>query len=184
MKVIFKKEDLVKALDIVQRAAQNKVTSNTNNGIYIKAAGSTAEFQANDYSIAIKTSCSASVEEEGDIVTASPQLPVMIRLLPGSEVIMEQKKGEGFVTFRSERAVYHFPIRNPDDFPMVEVMENADGASVKAKVLSEMVNLTQYAAATDRQKPFFTGILFEIRGNSFAMAATNTHRLAAKESTL
>lgn len=184
MKVIFKKEDLVKALDIVQRAAQNKVTSNTNNGIYIKAAGSTAEFQANDYSISIKTSCSASVEEEGDIVTASPQLPVMIRLLPGSEVIMEQKKGEGFVTFRSERAVYHFPIRNPDDFPMVEVMENADGASVKAKVLSEMVNLTQYAAATDRQKPFFTGILFEIRGNSFAMAATNTHRLAAKESTL
>ena len=73
MKVIFKKEDLVKALDIVQRAAQNKVTSNTNNGIYIKAAGSTAEFQANDYSIAIKTSCSASVEEEGDIVTASPR---------------------------------------------------------------------------------------------------------------
>ena len=33
MKVIFNKSDLIGALDRVQRAAQTKVTSNTNNGI-------------------------------------------------------------------------------------------------------------------------------------------------------
>ena len=35
MKIIFQKDDLARALDLVQRAAQNKITSNTNNGIYI-----------------------------------------------------------------------------------------------------------------------------------------------------
>ncbi len=184
MKIIFQKDDLARALDLVQRAAQNKITSNTNNGIYIHAADNLVEFQANDFSIAIKTTCPAITEEEGDIVVAAPQLPMMIRLLPAGEVTMEQNKGEGFVKFSAGNAVYHFPIRSADDFPMVETMENVGSCTVAASVLAEMVNLTQYAAATDKQKPFFTGILFEIRGSSFAMAATNTHRLAAKEVTL
>ena len=184
MKLIFQKDELSRALDMVSRAAQNKITSNTNNGIYIHAAGSSAEFQANDFSIAVKTSCPAVTEEEGEVVVAAPQLPMMIRLLPPGDVVMEQNQGEGFVKFSAGNAVYRFPIRSADDFPMVERMENTGSCTVSASVLSEMVNLTQYAAATDKQKPFFTGILFEIKGASFAMAATNTHRLAAKEVTL
>lgn len=49
MKIIFQKDDLARALDLVQRAAQNKITSNTNNGIYIHAADNLVEFQANDF---------------------------------------------------------------------------------------------------------------------------------------
>lgn len=184
MKVIFQKEDLSRALDTVSRAAQNKITSNTNNGIYISAADGEAEFQANDFSIQIKTSCPGVVSEMGDAVVAAPQLPAMIKLLPAGEVIMEQKKGDGYITFSAGNAEYRFPIRSVDDFPMVEPMQNTNHATVSTRVLADMVNLTQYAAATDKQKPFFTGILFEIKGPSFAMAATNTHRLAAKETTL
>lgn len=184
MKVIFQKDDLSRALDIVSRAAQNKITSNTNNGIYISATDGEAEFQANDFSIQIKTSCPGVVEEMGDTVVAAPQLPAMIKLLPPGEVTMEQKKEDGFITFTAGNAVYRFPIRSVDDFPMVETMQNTSHVTVDTDVLANMVNLTQYAAATDKQKPFFTGILFEIKGASFAMAATNTHRLAAKETTL
>lgn len=54
MKVIFNKSDLIGALDRVQRAAQTKVTSNTNNGIFISAAGGNILIQANDYTIGIK----------------------------------------------------------------------------------------------------------------------------------
>lgn len=181
MKAIFQKDALARALDIVSHAAQNKVTSNTNNGIFISANDGEVEFQGNDYSIAIKTSCPAAVEEMGDIVVAAPQLPSMIRLLPPGEVIMEQKKGEGFISFSAGNAVYRFPVRSSEDFPTVEMMQNPSTCTIAAETLSDMVNLTQYSAATDKQKPFFTGILFEIKGASFAMAATNTHRLAAKE---
>lgn len=184
MKIIFQKDELARALDTVSRAAQNKITSNTNNGIYIRAADASAEFQANDFSIAVKTVCPAIVEEGGELVVAAPQLPMMIRLLPAGEVTLEQNRSEGFVTFSAGNAVYRFPIRSTDDFPLVEAMENTSSCTVSAPVLADMVNLTQYAAATDKQKPFFTGILFEIKGSSFAMAATNTHRLAAKEITL
>lgn len=181
MKAIFQKDELSKALDAVSHAAQNKVSSNTNNGIYITLTDASAEFQGNDYSIAIKTKCPAAVEEKGDIVIAAPQLPSMIRLLPEGEVVMEQKKGEGFITFQAGNAVYRFPIRSSEDFPQVETMQASGHIHMDAALFSDMVNLTQFAAATDKQKPFFTGILFEIKDQNFAMAATNTHRLAAKE---
>lgn len=184
MKAIFQKDDLAKALDAVSHAAQNKVNSNTNNGIYISLQDASAEFQANDFSIAIKTSCPAAVEENGNIVVAAPQLPSMIRLLPPGEVEMEQKKGEGYLTFSAGNAVYRFPVRSPEDFPSVERMKNASSCTVAAGVFNEMVQDTQYAAAIDKQKPLFNGILFEIQDTSFVMAATNTHRLAVKETAL
>ena len=88
MKVRFDKNILSHALDMVQRAAQNKITSNTNNGILIISKDNKVTLQANDYTIGIKTTCDAIVEEEGDVVIASPQMPGMIRLLPGNEYSM------------------------------------------------------------------------------------------------
>lgn len=55
MKVTFQTQDLCHALERVQRAAQTKVTSNTNNGFFISAEDGKVEFQANDYSIGIRT---------------------------------------------------------------------------------------------------------------------------------
>ena len=37
MKITFQSQDLCRALEKVQRAAQTKVTSNTNNGFFISA---------------------------------------------------------------------------------------------------------------------------------------------------
>lgn len=65
MKVTFQTQDLCRALERVQRAAQTKVTSNTNNGFFISAEDGKVEFQANDYSIGIRTFCEADVEERG-----------------------------------------------------------------------------------------------------------------------
>lgn len=91
MKVIFNKSDLVSALDRVQRAAQTKVTSNTNNGFFISAAGGNILIQANDYTIGIKTSCPANIEEEGVTVIAAPQLQSTIRMMPAGDITMEKE---------------------------------------------------------------------------------------------
>lgn len=74
MRVIFDKTELSDAIDRVQRAAQAKITSNTNNGYFIATENGKVELQANDYTIGIKTSCPAMIEEEGIIVIAASQL--------------------------------------------------------------------------------------------------------------
>lgn len=184
MKVRFEKSQLSKALDTVQRAAQSKVTSNTNNGILISARDGLVTFEANDFSIGIKTSCIAEIEEPGDVVIAAPQMPAMIRLLPGDEVLMDKAPDENICHFKAGSAHYRFPTRDFDEFPPVTQMENATNCTIKCADFTELVNLTQFAAASEKQNPIFTGILFEIKDTVFSMAATNTHCLAAKDVTL
>lgn len=184
MKVRFDKNILSHALDMVQRAAQNKITSNTNNGILIIAKNNKVTLQANDYTIGIKTTCDAIVEEEGDVVIASPQMPGMIRLLPGNEVIMENDHRDTLCHFKAGSAHYRFPTRSYDDFPLVEEMDRVNVCKLRCSDFIETTRLVSYAAAAEKNNPVFNGIYFEIKGSVFAMAATNTHRLATKDMSL
>ena len=184
MKVIFNKSDICNALDRVQRAAQPKITSNTNNGFFISAVEGKILIQANDYSIGIKTSCPAIIEEEGIIVIAAPQLQSTLRMMPQGDIIMEKGDHESIVTFKSGSYVSKFPTRDQSEFPDVQEMDHINHCMVRTRDFTEMTNLISFAAASDKQKPIFSGILFEIKGSVFGMAATNTHRLAAKEVSL
>ena len=105
-------------------------------------------------------------------------------MMPSGDIVMEMGKGENTVSFKSGSYFSKFPIRNSQDFPEVEEMEHQNHAVIRCKDFADMVSLVQFAAATDKQKPFFTGVLFEIHDSLFAMAATNTHRLATKEISL
>lgn len=100
MKVTFQTQDLCHALERVQRAAQTKVTSNTNNGFFISAEDGKVEFQANDYSIGIRTFCEADVEERGSVLISAPHLLSTIKMMPSGPVVMEQKKAKVLFSLR------------------------------------------------------------------------------------
>ena len=184
MRVIFDKTELSDAIDRVQRAAQAKITSNTNNGYFIAAENGKVELQANDYTIGIKTSCPAMIEEEGIIVIAASQLQSTIRMMPAGDIVMEKKKEENMVSFTCGSYFARFPTRDINDFPEVKEMEHTNHATVSCQDFKEMTGQVSFATASDKQKPLFTGVLFEVDQYRFIMAATNTHRLAAKEITL
>ena len=184
MKVTFHSQDLSRALEKVQRAAQTKVTSNTNNGFFIACDGEKAEFQANDYSIGISTFCEASIEEKGIVVIAAPQLLSTIKMMPQGPVVMEQKKGETTVYFKAGQYTAKFPTRENEEFPTVSEIDHTYHAHIKCKDLMEIVNQVSFSASTDSKNPIFTGILCEITENTFTVVGTNSHRLAVKEITL
>ena len=184
MKVTFQTQDLCRALERVQRAAQTKVTSNTNNGFFISAEDGKVEFQANDYSIGIHTFCEADVEERGSVLISPPHLLSTIKMMPSGPVVMEQKKGESIVFFKAGQYNSHFPTRDTAEFPLVTEIDHAFHVNMKCKDFAEMVNLVSFAASTDAKNPIFTGILCDITENVFTMAATNSHRLAAREISL
>lgn len=109
MKVTFQTQDLCRALERVQRAAQTKVTSNTNNGFFISAEDGKVEFQANDYSIGIRTFCEADVEERGSVLISAPHLLSTIKMMPSGPVVMEQKKAKVLFSLRRVSIIPIFP---------------------------------------------------------------------------
>ncbi len=184
MKIIFEQAELAQALDIVYKAAQPKVTSNTNNGILFTTKENAVEIQANDYTLAIKTICPAQIEEEGAVVIAAPQLTGMIKLMPKGSIVFEKNNEQGLATFTGGKTVYRFPIRQTDEYPAVTPLESANSCVIESKILTDLINLTQFATAGDKEKPLFSGILFEMKDSVITLAATNTHQLATKEATL
>jgi len=184
MKVTFQTADLIRALDTVQRAAQVKVSSNTNNGFLITARDGFAEFQANDYSLGIKTKIPADVADEGTVVIAAPQLLSTVKMMPQQAVVMEQEKGQTQIALTAGSYKTNFPTRQASEFPEVREMENTFHAKMSGKDFCDMVSSVSFAASTDAKSPIFTGILCEIGGEMIAMAATNSHRLAARDATL
>lgn len=133
----------------------DKVTSNTNNGIFISAAGGNILIQANDYTIGIKTSCPADIEEEGVTVIAAPQLQSTIRMMPAGDVVMEKGDHENLVSFKSGTYLSKFPTREQVEFPDVQEMDHRNHCLVKCRDFADMVSLVSFAAANDKQKPIF-----------------------------
>lgn len=105
-------------------------------------------------------------------------------MMPSGPVVMEQKKGESIVFFKAGQYNSHFPTRDTAEFPLVTEIDHAFHVNMKCKDFAEMVNLVSFAASTDAKNPIFTGILCDITENIFTMAATNSHRLAAREISL
>ena len=157
MRVIFDKTELSDAIDRVQRAAQAKITSNTNNGYFIAAENGKVELQANDYTIGIKTSCPAMIEEEGIIVIAASQLQSTIRMMPAGDIVMEKKKEENMVSFTCGSYFARFPTRDINEFPEVKEMEHTNHATVSCQDFKEMTGQVSFATASDKQKPLFSG---------------------------
>lgn len=184
MNVIFSKKDLCYALEATQKAAQTKVTSNTNNGFLLIAKDNQVEFQANDFSIGIKTVIPAHVQEGGIVNILASSLLSTIRQMPTDTITMEMKDHETTVYFHSGTYKANFQTRNSQDFPSVSVLDKSHHIKVKSFDFQNMARLTTFAAATDKQQPLFTGVLFDIENSVFTMVATNTHRMAAKELSL
>lgn len=88
------------------------------------------------------------------------------------------------VSFTCGSYFARFPTRDINEFPEVKEMEHTNHATVSCQDFKEMTGQVSFATASDKQKPLSTGVLFEVDQYRFIMAATNTHRLAAKEITL
>lgn len=73
---------------------------------------------------------------------------------------------------------------HPDDFSLVEQIHDQDHVNIDSFAMKELIDLTNYAAATDEDRPVFTGALLEIKENEVTMVATDTHRMAVKKITI
>ena len=76
---------------------------------------------------------------------------------------------------------------HPDDFSLVEQIHDQDYVNMDSQAMKELIDLTNYAAASDDDRPVFAGALLEIKDandKEVTMVATDTHRMAVKKVTI
>jgi DNA polymerase III subunit beta len=184
LKTTVARDELIRQLAIVSRAASTRTTVQVLGGILLRAAGGRLELSATDMEISLRSSLEADAGSEGAVIVPGRLLVDIARSLPGEEVVIEHRAGEGIVEITSGAAVYRVHTYNAEDFPRLPDVAGTEMVSIDADALLETSAKVSRAASRDESRPVLTGILVRFEGENLVMAATDSYRLAVKETSL
>lgn len=184
MHITFPKANLQKAINVLQKVSQNKTSSNLPGAIYMTTKNGQVELQGNDFELGIRLTIDGDIKEPGTLVVGSRYFQELIRKLPGDTIELYKPEDGNSLTITSGSSEFNLVTLHPYDFSLVEQIHDQDHVNIDSFAMKELIDLTNYAAATDEDRPVFTGALLEIKENEVTMVATDTHRMAVKKITI
>ena len=181
LRITASKDELVQALGVVARAVSTRTSVQILSGILLEAQGSELRLAATDMELSLRATVPAQIEGDGAIVLPGKTLADIARLLPSDDVAIEHKPSESVVHITSGTASYTLHMYNPEDFPRLPELDAVETFSVDRELLLETIHRVARAASRDESRPVLTGILVSFVGGKVVMAATDSYRLAVKE---
>src|SRR3569833_1560308 len=181
VKISVSKDELVRALRVVSRAVSTRTSVQILSGILLEAAGSELRLAATDMELSLRATIAAQVEGDGAPAPPGPPPAAIARLLPGDEVAIEHKPSESVVHVTSGTAAYTLHTYTPEDFPRLPDVTTVQTFPVDRESLLETIQRVARAASRDESRPVLTGVLVQFASGRLTMAATDSYRLAVKE---
>jgi DNA polymerase-3 subunit beta len=181
MRIRCEKDQLLSAVQIVQKATATKTTLPILTGIYLSACDGKVELQATDYEMGISIIIPVEVIEPGKAVLSGKIFPDIIRKIPGKNIEISSSPNSSMINIAAEKAEFKVLSFPAEEFPTIKKFETNNSMIFKDDVLKEMIRKTVFACSTDESRPLFTGALVEVNEQELTMVATNTHRLAVKK---
>jgi DNA polymerase-3 subunit beta len=184
LKITCSKDELVHGLSTVARALSTRTAIQILSGILIEAGEGQLRLAATDMELSIRATVPAQVEGSGSIVLPGRTLVDIARLLPSDQVTLEHHASESAVHVSSGSASYKLQTFNAEDFPRLPEIAAATTFAVERAPLLETIGRVARAASRDEARPVLTGVLVQFAGDKLVMAATDSYRLAVKETQL
>jgi DNA polymerase-3 subunit beta len=184
LRITVSKDELVSALGVVSRAVSTRTSVQILSGILVEAQGSELRLAATDMELSLRATASAQIEGDGAIVLPGKTFADIARLLPAGDVSIEHKPAESVVHVTAGSASYTLHTYNPEDFPRLQELETLQTFTVDRESLLDTIHRVARAASRDESRPVLTGILVSFAGGKLVMAATDSYRLAVKETEL
>jgi DNA polymerase III subunit beta len=184
LRINVAKDELVSALGVVARAVSTRTSVQILSGVLLEARAGELRLAATDMELSLRANVAAQVEGDGAIVLPGKTLVDIARLLPSDEVSIEHRPAESVVHVTSGSASYTLHTFNPEDFPRLPELGSLQTFAVDRESLLETITRVARAASRDESRPVLTGILVSFNGGKIVMAATDSYRLAVKETEL
>ena len=168
---------LVKALNIVSKAVTSRTTIPILKGILINVdENGFVTMSSSDLDISIENKFEVVDYEPGEIVVQAKLFGDIIRKLPSDIIYIEEKDGN--LIIRCSSSEFNIIGSPSDEFPKINLGENGEKLIFDKEILKEMIKKTTFAASVDESRGVITGVLFEIKENSFNMVALDGFRMA------
>jgi DNA polymerase-3 subunit beta len=183
LRVTCSRADLAGALAVVARALSTRGTVQVLGGIHLHCDEGRLTLAATDMEISLRASIPGTVSGDAAVVVPGRLLADLVRLLPDDSVTLEYEAGEGVVTVESGSHSSRLNVFGAEDFPRLPPVD-VTLQRVDAPALLETIEKVGRAASRDESRPVLTGILVKFEGGELVMAATDSYRLAVKETVL
>jgi len=184
LRITCSKDELVDGLSLVGRAVSSRTAIQILSGILLEAREGELRLAATDMELSLRAAVPARVEGDGAVVLPGRTLVDIARLLPSDEVTIEHRASESVVHVTSGSASYTLHTYNAEDFPRLPDFSDTQTFAVDREALIATIARVARAASRDEARPVLTGVLVQFAGDKLVMAATDSYRLAVKETTL
>jgi DNA polymerase-3 subunit beta len=134
--------------------------------------------------IGLRVPLEGEIVREGAVVLPARLLVDVVRALPADELTLELRAAEQDVELNSGSATFHIRTLRLEDFPPLPEPGGDDQLDVPGPALVETVLKVARAASRDETRPVLTGILVSATEQELRMAATDSYRLAVKDTAL
>lgn len=179
MEFVCLKENLEKAINIVQKAVSSRSTLQILEGILIEC-GERLKLTGNDLEIGIECYADAQIIEKGSIVINARLFGDIIKKMPGTEVKI--KTGDNYIAY-IESEFSHFEINgmDPSGYPAMPVIKKENAFNMKQGVFRDLIRQTIFAVSIDETRPVLTGSLLECKDGTATMVSCDSFRVAVRK---
>jgi DNA polymerase-3 subunit beta len=177
------RSDFAEALGIVSRGVSTRGAVQVLSGILLRVDEGKLTLASTDMEISLRASIAGDVSGDGGVVVPGRLLTDLARLLPDESVTLAHEEGEGMLTVTSGSHSSKLNVYSAEDFPRLPPLDVPLHA-IAAPALLATIEKVARAASRDESRPVLTGILVKFEGDKLVMAATDSYRLAVKETVL
>ncbi|WP_237980429.1 DNA polymerase III subunit beta [Bacillus thuringiensis] len=190
MEFIVNHKHFTQALSEVSKAISTKSIIPILSGIKIIADQSGITLIASNSNIFIEKFIPSSIEDEqittilkaGTIVVPAKYFIEIIKKMPSDIVI--KSKNEQTITIQSEEITLNLNGFPANEFPNVPLIDDHAEIKIETNQLMDAFKQTVFAVAKNESRPVLTGVHIELDHNKLICAATDSNRLAIRETTI
>jgi len=182
MRVTVRKAEILPVLSRVQGITGRRTNLAITTNVLLRTTPSGISISATDLETGFEGKYSAAVETQGTVAINSRKLFEIFKDFPSDEILLEEKENH-WIEIGNQNVEYHIVGLNPEDFPEIPKIEDADFFELNSSVLSEMIAKTVIiGAAADDRRTHIIGVYAERIEDSgrkiFRLVSTDGSRLS------
>jgi DNA polymerase III subunit beta len=184
LKLTVSRETFLAKLGIAVRGASTRSPIQTLAGVLLKVEDGHAELEATDMELGVRVALEPDDSTPGQAVIPGRLLLDVVRSLPTDQLSLEYRSAQQDVEVVAGPSKFHLRTLPPEDFPKLPQAPSEGAMTVPAGAFVDTIARVARAASRDETRPHLTGVLVTATGSELRMVATDSYRLAVKETRL
>ncbi|WP_194611834.1 DNA polymerase III subunit beta [Clostridium vitabionis] len=181
MKLIFKQENLLAAINTVAKAVPVRTTMSILQCILIDASGSDIHLTGNNTDLGIETVADGEIVEHGRICLEAKLFSEIIRKLSGGEDIVITSDEKLVTVIQSGPSKFRIQGRDAEEYTYVPHIERDLYVAISEFRLKEIIRQTIFALSPNDSNPLMTGEYLTVHENQLMLCALDGHRIALRK---